>query len=405
MLGKLTDTAVKNAKPKEKPYKLADASGMYLLVTPKGQKWWRLDFRLNGKRKTLSLGVYPDVKLKKARIRRQDAREAIADGVDPSDIRKKKKAALEGADTFKTVAEEWHKKYLPKWTPTYAEDINARLTKYVYPWLGNNTVDTITASDLLRVLRRVEEKGAHETAHKLRRHCGQIFRYAIVTGRADRDPSQDLKGALAPVKTRHFASIIEPEKIGQLLRAIGRCKGQIVTRCALKFAPLVFVRPGELRKAEWDEIDFDNAEWRIPAQKMKMDRPHIVPLSTQALEVLKELEPLTSNGRYVFPNVRTRHKPMSENTLNNALGNMGYSGDEMVAHGFRSMASTRLNEMGWNRDAIERQLAHVEGNAVRAAYNYAEHLDIRIQMMQAWADYLDALCSGADIVALRKVAG
>ncbi len=404
MQGKLADVSVKNAKSKEKPYKLADGGGMYLLVTTKGQKWWRLDYRLNGKRKTLSLGVYPDVKLKKARKRRDEARDQIADGLDPSKARKEKKAAHEDADTFKTVAEEWRKKYSPKWTPTYAEDIYARLSKYVYPWLGNNTVDAITPSDLLRVLRRVEDKGALETAHKLRRHCGQIFRYAIVTGRADRDPSQDLKGALTPVKTRHFASITDPKKIGELLRAIDRYKGNIVTRCALKFAPLVFVRPGELRKAEWEEIDLDSAEWRIPADKMKMDRPHVVPLSIQALEILKELQPLTGAWRYVFPSVRTRHRPMSENTLNNALGNMGYSGNDMVAHGFRSMASTRLNEMGWNRDAIERQLAHVEGNAVRAAYNYAEHLEERQRMLQAWADYLDGLRSGAEVVALRAAA-
>ena len=400
-MSKLADVSVKNAKPKEKPYKLADGGGMYLLVTPKGQKWWRLDYRLHGKRKTLSLGVYPDVKLKKARKRREGAREQIGEGLDPSDIRKEEKVTREGADTFKVVAEEWRKKYSPKWTPTYSEDIDARLSKYVYPWLGNNAVDTITASELLRVLRRVEEKGALETAHKLRRHCGQIFRYAIVTGRADRDPSQDLKGALSPVNVRHFASITEPKKIGELLRAIYRYKGQMVTRSALRFAPLVFVRPGELRRAEWTEIDLEAERWRIPAEKMKMDRPHVVSLSTQALEVLKELQPLTGDGRYVFPGVRTRHKPMSENTLNNAIGNMGYSGDEMVAHGFRSMASTRLNEMGWNRDAIERQLAHVEGNAVRAAYNYAEHLEERQRMMQAWADYLDGLRNNANVTSIR----
>ena len=375
---------------------------MYLLVTPKGQTWWRLDYRINGKRKTLSLGVYPDVTLKTARQRRKAAREQIADGLDPSNVRRGEKAALRGADTFKAVAEEWHKKLSNKWTTGHAESVNTRLSKYVYPWLGNEPVHTISAPDLLRVLRRVEDKGALETAHKLRQYCGQIFRYAIATGRADRDPSQDLRGALAPVITRHHASITDPTKIGALMRAIDGYKGQIVTRCALKFAPLVFVRPGELRKAEWSEVDLDNAEWRIPAEKMKMDRPHIVPLSRQAAELLSEIKPLTGSGRYVFPSVRSRQRPMSENTLNNALGNMGYSGDEMTAHGFRSMASTRLNEMGWNRDAIERQLAHVEGNAVRAAYNYAEHLDERRHMLQAWADYLDGLRGGADVVPIRN---
>lgn len=402
MQDKLTDTTIKNAKPKDKPYKLADGGGMYLLVNTKGQKWWRLDYRLNGKRKTISFGVYPDVPLKTARTRRTVAREQIAEGENPSEIRKKEKAAIDGADSFRTVADEWLEKHSSKWTPKTFDSVTTRLTNYVYPWLGDEPVSKITAVDLLAALRRIEEKGALETAHKVRQYCGQVFRYAIATGRATRDVSQDLKGALTPVNTRHYASITEPRKIGELLRAIDGYKGQPVTRYALRLAPLIFLRPGELRRAAWEDIDLDDAEWRIPAEKMKMDRPHIVPLSAQALEVLKEIEPLTGNGPYLFPSIRTNQRPMSENTLNAALRGMGYSRDEMTAHGFRSMASTRLNELGWNRDAIERQLAHVEGNAVRAAYNYAEHLDERREMMQAWADYLDGLRSGADVNAIRK---
>lgn len=402
MQDKLTDTTIKNAKPKDKPYKLADGGGMYLLVNTKGQKWWRLDYRLNGKRKTISFGVYPDVPLKTARTRRTVAREQIAEGENPSEIRKKEKAAIDGADSFRTVADEWLEKHSSKWTPKTFDSVTTRLTNYVYPWLGDEPVSKITAVDLLAALRRIEEKGALETAHKVRQYCGQVFRYAIATGRATRDVSQDLKGALTPVNTRHYASITEPRKIGELLRAIDGYKGQPVTRYALRLAPLIFLRPGELRRAAWEDIDLDDAEWRIPAEKMKMDRPHIVPLSAQALEVLKEIEPLTGNGPYLFPSIRTKQRPMSENTLNAALRGMGYSRDEMTAHGFRSMASTRLNELGWNRDAIERQLAHVEGNAVRAAYNYAEHLDERREMMQAWADYLDGLRSGADVNAIRK---
>jgi len=402
MQDKLTDTTIKNAKPKDKPYKLADGGGMYLLVNTKGQKWWRLDYRLNGKRKTISFGVYPDVPLKTARTRRTVAREQIAAGENPSEIRKKEKAAIDGADSFRTVADEWLEKHSSKWTPKTFDSVTTRLTNYVYPWLGDEPVSKITAVDLLAALRRIEEKGALETAHKVRQYCGQVFRYAIATGRATRDVSQDLKGALTPVNTRHYASITEPRKIGELLRAIDGYKGQPVTRYALRLAPLIFLRPGELRRAAWEDIDLDDAEWRIPAEKMKMDRPHIVPLSAQALEVLKEIEPLTGNGPYLFPSIRTKQRPMSENTLNAALRGMGYSRDEMTAHGFRSMASTRLNELGWNRDAIERQLAHVEGNAVRAAYNYAEHLDERREMMQAWADYLDGLRRGADVNAIRK---
>jgi integrase len=404
MLGKLTDTKVKNAKAETSPYKLADGGGMYLLVTPKGQKWWRLDYRLHGRRQTLSLGVYPDVSLKAARKRRHEVREMVAAGNNPSVARRREKAIRANAHTFKAVANEWLGKHRPKWAPTHTAKIESRLKAYVFPWLGNTPVVDITAAELLRVLRRIEETGAHETAHRVRQHCGQVFRYAIATGRADSDVTYGLRGALAPTQVKHHASVTDPKAIALLLHAIDAYTGHFVTRCALKLAPLTFVRPGELRKAEWAEFDFKEAEWRIPAEKMKMGRPHIVPLSVQALEVLKDLQALTGTGRFLFPGVRTRVKPMSDATLTNALRNMGYSGDEMTVHGFRSMASTRLNEMGWHRDAIERQLAHIEGNEVRAAYNYAEHLPERRRMVQGWADYLDGLKNGAEVIPIHGVA-
>ena len=375
---------------------------MYLLVTPKGQRWWRFDYRLNGKRYTLSFGVYDDVSLKTARERRTAARKLVAKGINPSTERKTEKTERANARTFKEVAEEWQKKMALKWTPKHAERVHSRMKAYVYPWIGNEAIDGITAPALLEVLLRVERKGTYETARKLRGYCGQIFRYAIASGFATRDVSQDLRGALAPKTTNHLASITEPKAIGDLLRAIDDYNGYIATRCALRFSALTFARPGEIRQAEWSEIDWGAKEWRIPAEKMKKRRPHIVPLSKQAIEVLKELEPLTGVGRFLFPGVRKRTRPMSDATITNALRNMGYSGDEMTAHGFRSMASTRLNEIGWNSDAIERQLAHVEGNAVRAAYNYAEHLVERRKMMQAWADYLDVLTSDANVVLIPK---
>lgn len=251
-------------------------------------------------------------------------------------------------------------------------------------------------------MRRIESRGVLETAHRVLQQCGQVFRYAVATGRAERDPSTDLKGALPPVKVKHHASIVEPKLIGELLRAISRYSGSFITASALRFAPLVFARPGELRRAEWTEFDLDKAEWRIPASKMKMASTHIVPLSKQAMAIVEALKPVTGSGKYLFPSIRTATRPMSENTINAALRRLGYSGDEMTGHGFRSMASTLLNEQGWNRDAIERQLAHSERDGVRAAYNYAEYLPERREMMQAWADYLDELATGAQIISFQQ---
>ena len=406
----LTDIKVKNAKGGVRPdgettnkrYKMGDSRGLYLEVAPNGGKWWRLKYRFDGKEKRLSLGVYPDVSLKEARNRRETLRQQIANGIDPAQIREAEKEIAANTNCFETVAREWHKKFSANWTEDHSARTLTRIQNDTFPWIGNRNINEITAPELLTVLRRVENRGALETAHRINQICGQVFRYAIATGRAERDPAADLKGALPPTRQKHHASIIEPKKIGELMRAINGYSGSFVTSTALKLSPLLFVRPGELRQAEWSEIDLEAAEWRIPPEKMKMRVLHIVPLSTQAIGLLKEMQPLTGRHKYVFPSTRTVTRPMSNNTINAALRRLGYTKEEMTAHGFRSMASTVLNEQGWNRDAIERQLAHSERDGVRAAYNYAQYLPERTKMMQAWGDYLDALEKGGDVIPINK---
>lgn len=396
----LTVTAIRNAKPAAKPVRLFDEKGLYLEVAPNGGKWWRFKYRFAGKEKRLSLGVFPDVGLAEARERRDTARKQIASGIDPSMHRRLTRAMQieRSANTFEAVGREWYAKFSPKWARGHGDKIIRRLERDIFPWIGARPVAEISAPELLTVLRRIEARGAIETAHRAKQNCGQVFRYAIATGRAERDPAADLKGALPPAAKSHLAGISDPKLVGELLRAIDGYRGAFITRCALQLAPLVFVRPGELRKAEWAEINLKTAEWRIPAARMKSRAPHIVPLSRQAVAILREISPLTGRGRYVFPGLRSHERPMSENTVNAALRRLGYGREEMTGHGFRSMASTLLNEHGWHRDAIERQLAHGERDAVRAAYNYAEHLPERRKMMQAWADYLDRLRDGAEIV-------
>lgn len=391
----LTVVQVKNAKPKEKPYKLADERGLYLLVNPNGSKLWKLKYRFAGIEKKLSLGSFLDVSLAAARDARDEARKQLANNIDPgvlkNSIKRSKKQAAE--NSFEAIAREWHAKFTPKWTKEHGERILIRLEQNIFPWVGKRPIIEVTAPEILSALRRVENRGAVETAHRISQICGQVFRYAIVTGRAERNPAADLRGALAPVKQQHHASITDPVEVGKLLRAINDYRGSFVTKSALQLAPLVFVRPGELRRAEWDEFDFEKAEWRIPPEKMKMRVQHLVPLSTQAIEILQQLRAYTGDGKYLFPSVRSSKRPMSENTVLAALRRLGYTTDEMTGHGFRSMASTLLNEKGWNRDAIERQLAHAERNNIRAAYNYAQYLDERRKMMQWWADYLDGLAA------------
>ncbi len=398
----LTPSAVANAKPQAKPYKLADERGMFLLVQPNGSRWWRFKYRRpdTHKENLLSLGVFPDVSLRQARERRDEARKLIADGIDPAAKRQAERNA--DTDTFEAIAREWYAKHKAKWTPSYAEHLMRRLDANVFPYIGAQAIGNVNAPDILAVLRRIEARGAVDLAHRQHQVCGQIFRYAVATGRATADPTPALRGAIPPAPKVHLASIKEPARVGKLLRSLHSYSGGPVVSAALKLAPLVFTRPGELRHAEWAEIDMDKAEWRIPAHKMKMRAPHIVPLSSQAVAILRDLHPLTGRGKYVFPSPRGAARCMSENAITVALRALGYDGQTMTGHGFRSMASTLLNEQGWNRDAIERQLAHAERDAVRAAYNYAEHLPERRKMMQAWADYLDALRKGADVVPMRR---
>jgi integrase len=403
----LSYTAIKRAKPAERTRKLFDAHGLYPLVTPTGGKWWRLKYRFAGKEKLLALGTYPEVSLKEARDRCQGARKKIAAGIEPSAERKAAKMALVARETgsFEAVAREWFGKFSASWAPNHARIVIRRLERDVFPWLGSQSVGQIAAPELLAALRRVESRGALETAHRIHQVCGQVFRYAIATGQAQRDPSADLRGALPPVPEKHHSALTKPADVAALMHAIGGYQGSFSTRCALRLAALTFVRPGELRRAEWSEVDFDNSVWRIPAAKMKMRAEHLVPLSHQALAVLKELHPLTGGGKYLFPSVRSANRPMSDNTVLASLRRMGYARDQMSGHGFRTTASTLLNEMGWAADAIERQLAHAERDEVRGAYNRAEYLAERRRMMQAWADYLDGLITtGATVIPIRASA-
>lgn len=397
----LTDTAIRNAKPSRKVVKLSDGGGLYLLIQPHGTKLWRMGYRIGGKQKTLAFGIYPTVSLAEARLRRDAAKKYLTDGVDPSVQRKLDKRAR--VITFRLVAEELLTKMQREGRAQATLTKTRWLLEYAFAGIGERPIAKVTALELLDVLRKIEARGNYETARRLRSTCGMVFRYAIATGRAERDPSVDLRGALTAPTVKHRATIVEPKAIGALLRAIEGFDGQRTTRAALRLAPLVFVRPGELRHAEWTEFDLNKAEWVIPAEKMKMPRPHRVPLSRQALSILKELKALTGECRWLFPSVCSVLRPMSENTLNAALRRLGYESDEMSAHGFRAMASTRLNEMGrWHADAIERQLAHQEPNAVRRAYTHgAEYWSERILMMQAWADDLDELREAGRVIPLR----
>jgi integrase len=392
----LTELSVRNAKPREKPYKLFDERGLFMLVMPGADAYrgrlWRLRYRYRKVEKLLSLGGYPDVSLKRAREKRDEARRLLADGVDPSAQRKTNQLAQ--GETFEVIAREW----LAHRGKTSAAVTMAKgqwLLEMLFPRIGRRPIREVTPPELLAALRKIEARGHHETAHRAKQKCGQVFRYAIVTGRAERDISADLRGALVPVVSRNHASLTDPAEIGALLRAIDGYEGQPITSAALKLAPLVFVRPGELRGARWAEFDLDGAEWRIPAERMKMGEQHIVPLARQAVAILRELQALTSFGEYVFPSLLTLTRPMSNNTVNTALRRLGYTKDQMTGHGFRSMASTLLNEQGFPPDVIELQLAHAERNKVRAAYNKAQRLAERRKMMQTWADYLDDLRTGA----------
>ncbi len=398
----LTDTAVRNAKPADKRIRLWDERGLYLEVAPAGGKYWRLKYRVGGTEKRLALGVYPDVGLAKARDRRDEARKLLADGIDPSQHRKAAKAAgaERAANSFEVVAREWYGKMSPTWNAAHGVRIIRRLERDIFPWIGARPVAEVTAPELLGVLRRIEKRGALETAHRALQNCGQVFRYAIATGRAERDPSGDLRGALPPVRGTHFAAVTDPAKVGRLLRTLDGYQGTFAVQCALKLAPLVFVRPGELRAAQWADIDLDAAEWRFHVTKT--DTGHIVPLARQAVDILRELHALTGQGRYVFPGARSRDRPMSENAILAALRRLEIGKDEMSGHGFRAMARTILDEvLSVRPDLIEHQLAHAVKDPNGRAYNRTAHLPQRREMMQQWADWLDRQRAGAEVIPLR----
>lgn len=398
----LSDLAIKTAKPGAKPIRMSDSGGLYLEVAPSGGKLWRLKYRFGGKEKRLALGKYPEVGLKDARARRDEARKLLANEVDPGENRKQQKAAKaeRAANSFEAVAREWIAKNTPTWATSHTSKIVRRLEMYVFPWLGGRPIAEIAAPELLAMARRIEGKGAIETAHRAMQNCGQVFRYAVATGRAERDPTGDLRGALQPVQSTHMAAVTEPRKVAELLRIFDTYQGTLTVRCALQLAPLVFVRPGELRQAEWKDIELDAAEWRYIASKK--GNAHIVPLAHQAVAILQEVKALTGEGRYVFPSARTSERPMSDNAILAAMRRLGIAKDEMSGHGFRAMARTILDEvLGFRPDLIEHQLAHAVRDPNGRAYNRTAHLPERRKMMQAWADYLDKLKAGADVIPLH----
>jgi integrase len=403
----LKDIALRSAKPDTKDYRLSDGDGLYLLVKTLGAKWWRFDYSFEGKRKTLSLGVYPQVSLADARIKTQEARSQVSQGINPSDARKQLKVnqkqsqenthrlaqGLPVVNSFADVTQRWlafNQHRIAKITHTKKI---ARLTQWAFPVLGPLLIDQIKSKDIAHVLRPLTDKNQLETAHRLRSEMSAIYDFAIVQDLCEYNPVQAVAKQIPPQKVKHRAAIIDPSQLGQLLRDIDRYQGTLVVQCALRYSPLVFQRPGEIRQMQWADVDWSDCMWRLHISKTDID--HLVPLSTQALAILNELKPLTGSGQYVFPSQRGKGRPMSENTIRTALQNMGYDSDQMTAHGFRSTASTLLNEQGWHPDAIERQLAHVPSDPVRAAYNRALHLDERRQMMQSWADYLDSLKASA----------
>lgn len=409
----LTDVQVRKAKATDKPVRLYDERGLYLEVRPNGGKWWRLKYKFAGKEKLLSLGTYPDTGLKEARERRDSERRLLASGVDPSAARQAKEAsrAAAGANSFEVVAREWHTTiHQQKVSEGHAARTLIRLEQDVFPWLGARPVGEVAAPELLKVIRRIESRGAIETAHRALQSCGQVFRYAIATGRADRDPTPDLRGALKPVMVQHMPAVTDPRRVGELLRAIHDYPGMPVTRAALKLAPLVFVRPVELRKAEWSEFNLEGAEWKIPPAKMKGSKQqkesgagHVVPLSTQAVEVLRDLHPLTGHGRFLFPSLRTGERPMSDAAVLAALRRMGFPKDEMSGHGFRAMARTMLAEqLGVDEAVIEAQLAHAVKDTLGRAYNRTEFIRQRRAMLQQWADYLDKLRESGDMTSVQS---
>jgi integrase len=398
----LTDTGIRGLKAQTRTYRRFDEKGLYLEVSPKGGKWWRFKYRFAGKEKRLSLGTYPEVSLKDARQRRDDARKLVSSDVDPAENRKASKAAQvdRATNSFEVVTREWFAKHSPGWAPDHATRVLRLFERDIFPWIGGRPVADVPAPDLLAMLRRIENREALDTAHRARSNCGQVFRYAIATGRAQRDPSADLRGALPPATEGHFAAVTEPKLLGELLRKLNAYSGTPVVMAALRLAPLVFVRPKELRTAEWSAIHWDSSDWRYTTSKTKT--PHIVPLAAQALALLRELQPLTGNGRYVFPCERGGGRPMSDNAILAAMRSMGITKEVMTTHGFRATARTLLEEeLGFDGHVIEQQLAHAVPDPNGRAYNRTAFLDQRRKMMQVWADYLDKLRANVTVIPLR----
>ena len=389
----LTDTRIRTLKFTGKPAKYADGGGLHLYVSSSGKKLWRMTYYYDKKEKVLSFGEYPVISLEKAREKRLQAKQLLTEGVDPGAHKKAIKEAQrsEVNDTFQTIAIEWYKTRTTDFTEKHRGTVMYRMEKYIFPHIGNEHIARLEVPEILAVVKPLEHKGQNETARRILQIISQVYRYAVITGRVKRNPATDLHGALRPRKVTHRAALTEPPKVAQLLRDCDSYEGYFPIICALRLAPLVFVRPTELRAAEWSEFNLEAQEWRIPAGRMKMKQVHIVPLSRQAMQILEELQPFSGSGKLLFPSIRTETRPLSDATMLNALRRMGYAKDEMCTHGFRSIASTLLNELGYNRDWIERQLAHGERNDVRAAYNYAEYLPERRKMMQEWADYLTEL--------------
>jgi integrase len=397
----LTANAVKHAKPRSKPYKLSDRDWLYLLVTPTGIRSWRMNYRFGGQQRTFSFGRWPEILLGEAREKLLDARRSLAKGLDPLEQAKLEKIAksIAASNSFQAVAEEWLEKIEKEGLAAITLKKARWLLEQAYPALGKRPISEITAHELLLVLKKVEGTKRYDTANRIRSTCSQVFRYAIATARANRDICADLRGALVTPRTNHRAAITTPTEASGLLRAIEDYDGHHLTQSALRLLPHLFVRPGELRWAEWSEFDFDKRVWTIPDHKMKMRRPHAVPLSRQALSIIEEIEHDASYSDFLFPSLRSVERPMSDNTINAALRRLGFSKDQMTGHGFRAMAATLLNEMGtWNPDAIERQLAHADGNSIRRAYARGQYWDERVRMMQHWSDYLDQLREGATIL-------
>ena len=393
-INKLRDITIKNAKPKDKPYPLSDGQSLYIEIMPNGGKYWRLRYRFAGKQKRIALGVYPEVSIKAAREAATNARAQLRDGTDPLDAKKqtKLKQHLAAGNSFGAVAKEWLDKNKIHWVDSYTSRVVRYIDDYLNPYIGSRPITEITAPELLSVLRKKESEGFHETAHRVKQVAGKIFRYAIATGRAERDPSRDLDGALTKPKEKHLAAITDPKEVKQLLIAIDNYQGSKTVQVALRLSPLVFVRPGELRHMEWQEVNLEEKLWSIPAEKMKLREPHLVPLSEQAISLLEEIKPLTSRSKYVFPSARGLSRPMSENAARTALRALGYTNEQMTPHGFRAMARTLLDEeLNYRIDWIEQQLAHAVKDTNGRAYNRTTHIEQRREMMQAWSNYLYSL--------------